>query len=94
MGGGKGAVEYWAAVVRPGLVLFEITGVTEKEARGDAAGLAQAAHPVPIRASRQGGGSLMYPAEIRNLSQTEVARHLDEAHHELFNLRFQYAPAN
>jgi large subunit ribosomal protein L29 len=33
----------------------------------------------------------MYPAEIRNLSQTEVARHLDEAHHELFNLRFQYA---
>ena len=33
----------------------------------------------------------MYPAEIRNLSQTEVARRLDEAHHELFNLRFQYA---
>ena len=33
----------------------------------------------------------MYPAEIRNLSQTEMARHLDEAHHELFNLRFQYA---
>jgi large subunit ribosomal protein L29 len=33
----------------------------------------------------------MYPAEIRNLSQTEVARHLDEAHQELFNLRFQYA---
>ena len=33
----------------------------------------------------------MHPAEIRNLSQTEVARRLDEAHHELFNLRFQYA---
>jgi large subunit ribosomal protein L29 len=33
----------------------------------------------------------MHPAEIRNLSQTEVPRHLDEAHHELFNLRFQYA---
>jgi len=33
----------------------------------------------------------MHPAEIRNLSQTEVARHLYEAHHELFNLRFQYA---
>jgi large subunit ribosomal protein L29 len=33
----------------------------------------------------------MHPAEIRNLSQTDVARHLDEAHHELFNLRFQYA---
>jgi large subunit ribosomal protein L29 len=33
----------------------------------------------------------MHPSEIRNLSQSEVARHLDEAHHELFNLRFQYA---
>jgi len=33
----------------------------------------------------------MYPAEIRSLSQPEVARRLDEAHHELFNLRFQYA---
>jgi len=33
MGGGKGAVEFWAAVVRPGLMLFEISGVTEEEAR-------------------------------------------------------------
>ena len=33
MGGGKGAVEYWAAVVRPGLMLFEIAGVLEEEAR-------------------------------------------------------------
>jgi len=27
MGKGKGAVEYWAAVVRPGRILFEISGV-------------------------------------------------------------------
>lgn len=33
----------------------------------------------------------MRPDEIRNLSQAELSRHLDEAHHELFNLRFQYA---
>lgn len=33
----------------------------------------------------------MHPRETRNLSQTEIARHLDEAHQELFNLRFQYA---
>lgn len=33
----------------------------------------------------------MDPSEIRNLSQNEMARRLDEAHHELFNLRFQYA---
>ena len=33
----------------------------------------------------------MHPSEIRNLSHAEMARRLDEAHHELFNLRFQYA---
>lgn len=33
MGGGKGAVEFWAAVVRPGLMLFEVAGLTEAEAR-------------------------------------------------------------
>ncbi len=33
----------------------------------------------------------MHPSEIRNLSKVEISRHLDEAHHELFNLRFQYA---
>lgn len=33
----------------------------------------------------------MRASEIRNLSQNEIARRLDEAHHELFNLRFQYA---
>jgi large subunit ribosomal protein L16 len=27
MGKGKGAVEYWAAVVRPGRMLFELDGV-------------------------------------------------------------------
>ena len=33
----------------------------------------------------------MRPSEIRNLSQAEIGRHLDEAHQEMFNLRFQYA---
>ncbi len=33
----------------------------------------------------------MHPTEIRNLSKSEIGRHLDEAHQELFNLRFQYA---
>lgn len=33
----------------------------------------------------------MKPGEIRNLSQSELGRKLDEAHQELFNLRFQYA---
>lgn len=33
----------------------------------------------------------MRPNEIRNLSQLEIGRRLDEAYQELFNLRFQYA---
>ncbi len=33
----------------------------------------------------------MHPSEIRNLSKSDIGRHLDDAHQELFNLRFQYA---
>jgi large subunit ribosomal protein L16 len=33
MGGGKGAVEYWAAVAKPGTILFEVAGVPEAVAR-------------------------------------------------------------
>ena len=33
MGKGKGAVEGWVAVVRPGNILFEVGGVTESQAR-------------------------------------------------------------
>ena len=33
----------------------------------------------------------MHPEQIRSLSQTEVARQLDESYQELFNLRFQYS---
>jgi large subunit ribosomal protein L16 len=33
MGSGKGSVELWVALVKPGKVLFEISGVTEDEAR-------------------------------------------------------------
>ena len=33
MGSGKGSVEYWVAVVKPGRVMFEMDGVTEEEAR-------------------------------------------------------------
>jgi large subunit ribosomal protein L16 len=33
MGKGKGAPEYWVAVVKPGRILFEMEGVTEADAR-------------------------------------------------------------
>ncbi len=45
MGGGKGAVEYWAAVVRPGLLLFEVAGVSEADARE---AMRLASHKLPI----------------------------------------------
>lgn len=46
MGKGKGGVEYWAAVIKPGRVLFEMSGVTEEEARE---ALRLAAHKLPCK---------------------------------------------
>ncbi len=46
MGGGKGAVEFWAAVVRPGRMLFEVAGLSESDARE---AMRLAAHKLPIR---------------------------------------------
>ena len=48
MGKGKGAPEFWVAVVRPGRILFEIEGVTEAEAR-EAFRLASDKLPLPTR---------------------------------------------
>jgi len=45
MGKGKGAPEYWVAVVKPGRVMFEIEGVSEELAR-EAVRLA--GHKLPI----------------------------------------------
>jgi large subunit ribosomal protein L16 len=46
MGKGKGEPEYWAAVIKPGLILFEIGGLPEAAAR-DA--LARVAYKMPFR---------------------------------------------
>lgn len=46
MGSGKGAVEFWVAVVRPGRILFEMGGISEEEARE---ALRLASHKLPIR---------------------------------------------
>ncbi len=48
MGSGKGGVEFWVAVVRPGSVLFEMSGVTEEQAR-EALRLASHKLPVPTQ---------------------------------------------
>lgn len=46
MGKGKGEPEYWAAVIKPGTVLYEIGGVTEEAAR---ICFTRLAHKMPVR---------------------------------------------
>lgn len=46
MGSGKGAVDHWVARVKPGRIIFEITGVREDQARE---AFRLAAHKLPMR---------------------------------------------
>jgi large subunit ribosomal protein L16 len=46
MGTGKGAPEYWVAVIRPGRILFEVANVTKEEAQK---ALSLAAAKLPLR---------------------------------------------
>ena len=46
MGSGKGAPEYWVAVVKPGRIMFELAGITEDIARE---ALRLASHKLPIK---------------------------------------------
>ena len=46
MGSGKGSLEYWVAVVKPGRVMFEIAGVSEDIAKE---ALRLAAHKLPVK---------------------------------------------
>ena len=46
MGSGKGAVEYWVAVVKPGRIMFEMDGVAEDVAKE---AMRLAGHKLPIK---------------------------------------------
>ena len=46
MGSGKGALEYWVAVVKPGRVMFELGGVSEEVARE---AMRLAANKLPVK---------------------------------------------
>lgn len=46
MGSGKGSVDHWVAVIKPGRVLFEIAGVSEEAAKE---AMRLAAHKLPIK---------------------------------------------
>lgn len=45
MGSGKGSPEYWVSVVKPGRIIYEVSGVSEDIAR---AAMGMAAHKMPI----------------------------------------------
>jgi len=47
MGSGKGAPEYWVAVVKPGRVMFELAGVSEEVAKE---AMRLAAHKLSVKA--------------------------------------------
>jgi large subunit ribosomal protein L16 len=56
MGSGKGNPEFWVAVVKPGRVMFELSGVSEAVARE---AMSRAAHKLPVKTrfvTRLGGG--------------------------------------
>ena len=63
MGSGKGSVEYWVAVVKPGRVLFEMAGVPEDIAR---------------EAMRLAGNKLPIKTKFVKKEQTEEAVNADE----------------
>lgn len=55
MGKGKGSVDHWVAVVKPGRIMFEISGVSEDVARE---ALERGSYKLPIKTqlvSREGG---------------------------------------
>ena len=46
MGKGKGEVEFWAAVIKPGSVIFEVGGIPEDKAK---LAFKRAAHKMPVK---------------------------------------------
>jgi large subunit ribosomal protein L16 len=54
MGSGKGSPEWWVANVKPGRVMFELSGVRSRGPRGHAPRDAQAADEVPLHHARGG----------------------------------------
>jgi ribosomal protein L16/ribosomal protein L29 len=97
MGKGKGAVEYWAARVHPGRIMFEIDGVPDDVAR-EALRLGAAKLPVKYphrhahrrcRCSRS--RSVMKIEDVRGLTPDQLADQLLNLKKEQFNLRFQKA---
>jgi large subunit ribosomal protein L16 len=91
MGKGKGAVDYWAARVHPGRIMFEIDGVADDIAR-DALKLGAAKLPIKTRiVTRIDAGVGVKIDQIRAMTPDQLAESLLNLKKEQFNLRFQAA---
>ena len=90
MGSGKGALEYWVAVVKPGRVMFEIAGVPEETAR-EALRLAMHKLPCKCKIVSRAVKIKNYVEDLKTKSAAELQEELVAAKKELFNLRFQNA---
>lgn len=71
MGSGKGSVDYWVSVVKPGRILFEVAGVPESVARE---ALRLAAHKLPIKCK--------FVVSDRKMSAEEYAQY-SEVHEDI-----------
>ena len=91
MGKGKGALEYWVAVVKPGRVMFEIAGVPEEVARE---ALRLATHKLPCkckvvsRADLEGGESTVKTSKYLEELKTQSVAELNEAVSRLLKKNF------
>ena len=70
MGSGKGALDHWVAVVRPGKILFEMEGVAPDVAQ-EAMRLASNKLPLKVKSAAAAGRRLIH---LRARSQTGVGR--------------------
>jgi len=94
MGKGKGAPEYWVAVIKPGTILFEATGVSLETAQ-EALRLAQQKLPVStrfvVRRDYAEYSGIMKNAEIRSLAASEIAERIVAEQENLSKLKFAHA---
>ena len=98
MGKGKGNLEFWAAVVKPGRILFEIDGVSEQVAR---ASLSLAAGKLPGVISRFSNHQIFklskmskkadFVKSIHGMNESDLKARLEEDKQRLKKLEFAHA---
>ena len=70
MGSGKGAPDHWVAVVKPGRIMFEMSGVTEEVAK-EAMRLGSHKLPIRTRFVTREAGFIDSSAKTKELAQVE-----------------------